>query len=295
MIITKLEGGHSNQLFQYAAGRRLAHKLSVELYMDKWWFENVIDIDTPRFYELEDYNFPQRFINRKDFALAEDTPENIKIKLYNLTKGRSKPRIKQVRQRGNGFNNEVLNLGDNIYLDGWWQDERYFKDIRPLLLDELELKPKPNHQNAEWLERIKSKNSVSVHIRRGDYVDNKLTNRFHGVLEPAYYQKALERLAKTADDKNLNLFVFSNDINWCKQNLKFKYQTVFIDADNSGAEDMRLMKNCRHNIMANSSFSWWGAWLNQNPNKVVVAPKVWFQDKQANRETSIVPPGWIRI
>lgn len=295
MIITKLEGGHSNQLFQYATGRRLAHKLGAEFYMDKWWFDNVIDVDTPRFYELQDYNFPQRFINRKDFVLAEDKPENLKVKLYKITKGRSKPRIKHVRQKGNGFNPEVLNLGDNVYLDGWWQDEQFFKDIRPLLLKETELKTKPNIQNAKWLKQIKSSNSVSLHIRRGDYVENELTKKFHGVLEPAYYQKALDYLNKMTGQKDFGLFVFSNDIDWCKQNLKFKYPTTFIDGKNSGAEDMRLMKHCKHNVMANSSFSWWGAWLNQNLDKIVIAPKAWFKDKKANAETGIVPPGWIRL
>jgi hypothetical protein len=295
MIITKLEGGHSNQLFQYAAGRRLAHKLGVELYMDKWWFENVVDIDTPRFYELEDYNFPQRFIDRQDFALVKARSESLKAKLYKLTKGRSKPRVKHIRQRGNGFNKEILSLRDNVYLDGWWQDERYFKDIRPLLLKEIELKTKPNARNAKWLKQIKDSSSVSLHIRRGDYVENKLTNKFHGVIDSAYYQKALDYLVKTTGRKNFELFVFSNDINWCKQNLRFKYTTTFVDGNNAGAEDMRLMKHCKHNIMANSSFSWWGAWLNQNPDKIVIAPKAWFKDKQANSETSIVPPDWIRL
>ncbi|HXY18120.1 MAG TPA: alpha-1,2-fucosyltransferase [Candidatus Nitrosopolaris sp.] len=295
MIITKLEGGHSNQLFQYAAARRLSNHLGVELFIDKWWFENVVNVDSPRFYELGGYNFPQRFINRSEFALVEDKPENLKAKLYKLTKGRAKPRIRHVRQRDNGFNKEVLALSDNVYLDGWWQSEKYFKDIRSILLKEIEPKTKPNVKNAKWLNQIQNSNSVSLHVRRGDYVENKLTNKFHGVVAPAYYQKALAYLAKKVGQKDFKLFVFSNDIRWCKENLKFDYPTIFIDGNNPGAEDMRLMKHCKHHVLANSSFSWWGAWLNQNPDKVVIAPKVWFQDKQANRETDIVPSDWIRI
>lgn len=295
MIIVKLEGGHSNQLFQYAAGRRLAHKLGVELFMDKWWFENVVDTDSSRLYELGDYRFAQKFIDRSDFALVEDKPDNFKVRLYQLTKGRSKPRVKHFRQKGHGFNKEVLSLPDNTYLDGWWQSEKYFKDIRPLLLKEVELKTKPAAKNVKWLKQIQSSNSVSLHIRRGDYVENKLTNKFHGTVAPAYYQKALAFLTKKTGQKDFRLFVFSNDISWCKQNLKFDYSTVFIDGQNSGAEDMRLMKHCKHNILANSSFSWWGAWLNQNPDKIIIAPKVWFQDKQANAETDIVPKDWIRL
>jgi hypothetical protein len=295
MIIVKLEGGHSNQLFQYAAARRLAKHLNTELYMDLHWFSTVADIDSPRFYELGDYRLAQRFIDRKNFAPVEDRPDNIKAKLYNLTKGRTKPRIKTYRQKGHYFNEEFLSLPDNIYLDGWWQDERYFKDIRPLLLDDTELKTKPTPKNARWLEQIKKSNSVSLHVRRGDYVTNKRTNKYHGVLKPEYYQKALDFLARKAGRKDFSLFIFSNDMKWCKQNLKFSYPTTFIDAGNSGAEDMRLMKHCKHNILANSSFSWWGAWLNQNEDKIIIAPKIWFQHKQDNRETGIVPDSWIRI
>lgn len=295
MIITKLEGGHSNQLFQYAAGRRLAEKLGTQLYLDKYWFGTVADSDTPRFYELGDYKFQQKFIDRRAFALAEDKPPTMKSRIYDLTKGRAKPRIKHFRQRGNGFNREVLDLPDNTFLDGWWQDERYFEDIRPTLLREVELKKPASGVNAEWLEQIKKSNSVALHVRRGDYVSNPLTKKFHGVLKPAYYKAALGQLAKLTSKTDFRLFLFSNDIDWCKKNLKFNHPISFIDANNSGAEDMRLMKHCRHNIMANSSFSWWGAWLNQNPNKVVIAPKVWFQDKQANRETNIVPKDWIKL
>jgi hypothetical protein len=295
MIITKLEGGHSNQLFQYAAGRRLAHKLGVKLYMDKHWFSTITEGDTPRFYELDGYKFEQNFIDKNSFALAEKKPQNLKVKLYNLTKGGSKPRIEHIRQHGNSFNKQILDLGDNVYLEGWWQDERYFKDIRPLLLKEIELRTRPNTKNAAWLKQIKSANSVSIHIRRGDYVTNEAAKKFHGLMGPAYYQKALDQLNKKTGQSNFKLFVFSNDIEWCKQNLNFKYATAFIDGYNSGAEDMRLMKNCKHNIMANSSFSWWGAWLNQNPDKVIIAPKVWFLDKKANSETEIIPDNWLRI
>lgn len=295
MIIVKIEGGHSNQLFQYAAGRRLAHRLGVDLYLDLWWFDQIEEIDTPRPYELADYSFPQRFITRTDFALVEDKPDDLKAKIYNLTRGRSKPRIKAYRQVGHGFNEAVLDLPDNTFLDGWWQDERYFKDIRPILLKETELKNKPNARNARWLKEIKDSNSVSIHVRRGDYVTNHLTNKYHGVLPMSYYERALETLVKKTGAKDFKLFVFSNDMEWCKRNIKFKFPTIFVDGHNVGPEDMRLLKHCKHNISANSTFSWWGAWLNQNPEKIVIAPKTWFQHKEDNAATGIVPPEWIRI
>jgi hypothetical protein len=295
MIIVKLEGGHSNQLFHYAAGRRLADHLGVDLLLDKSWFTNVIQGDTVRIYELQDYKFKQKFIDRDQFALVENKPEDFRAKIYKFTKGRSKPRVKHYRERGHSFDKMVLKLPDNTFLDGFWQNEKYFKDIRSTLLEEVDLKTKPSSKNAKWLNQIRSSNSISLHIRRGDYVENKSTNKFHGVMSPEYYQKGLTLLAKKTGQKDFKLFIFSNDIEWCKQNLKFNYPVTFIDGNNSGAEDMRLMKHCKHNIMANSSFSWWGAWLNQNPDKIVIAPKAWFQDKEANKETDIVPPGWVRL
>jgi hypothetical protein len=295
MIIVKLEGGHSNQLFQYATGRRLAEHLGVELFMDNHWFSAITEDDTSRFYELGDYKLPQKFISRDSFALVEDKAEDLKARFYGLTKGRLKPRVKHIREKGHLFDTSILDLSDNVFLDGYWQNENYFKDIRPLLLKQTELKTKLNAKNSNWLKEVKDSYSVSLHIRRGDYVENKNTNKFHGVMSIDYYKKALEFVAKNTSQKNLKLFVFSNDIDWCKQNLKFAFPTTFIDGKNSGAEDMRLMKHCKHNIMANSSFSWWGAWLNQNPDKIVIAPKIWFQDKQANAETDIVPRDWIRL
>jgi len=295
MIIVKLEGGHSNQLFQYAAGRRLAHKLGAELYMDKYWFKAVVEGDTNRYYELGDYKFEQKFIDRQRFALVENNPDNYKARLYNLIKGKAKPRIKNYRQSGNYFDKKVLSLPDNTYLDGWWQDERYFKDIRPLLLREIELKKPASGRNEVWLKQIKNSHSVSLHIRRGDYVTNAMTKKFHGLLSIEYYRKAIKFLQKKTDLKEFQLFVFSNDIEWCKQNLDLGFPTTFVKGNKKGSEDMRLMKHCKHNILANSSFSWWGAWLNQNAHKIVIAPKLWFQDKKANQETDIVPDSWIRL
>lgn len=295
MIVVKLEGGHSNQLFQYAAGRRLALKLGVELLMDLSWFNSIAQGDTQRIYELGEYKIKQNFITNDKFALAKDEPENIKVKLYKITKGRRKPRFIQYREKNHSFDKDVLKLPDNIYLDGFWQNEKYFKDIRPTLLNELELQRPPSAKNGTLLKQIKTSNSVSVHIRRGDYVTNTATNKFHGVMSLDYYRSALNLLKEKNSSKDLHLFIFSNDIGWCKQNIKLGGQTTFVEGNKKGAEDMRLMKHCKHNILANSSFSWWGAWLNENPDKIVIAPKIWFQDKKANEETEIVPDSWIRI
>ena len=295
MIVTRLQGGHSNQLFQYATGRCLAMRLGVELYMDTQWFSTIAEGDTPRVYELDHYVFDQKFIDRGDFTLIEDAPTPSKRRLRFFARRPDTPALDHCRQSGHGFDGRILQLPDNSYLDGWWQDERYFKEIRQTLLEELDLRDPVAGKDAEWLRQIRNGISVSLHVRRGDYVANPATKRFHGTLGISYYEAALERLAELTGQPNLELFVFSNDIEWCTQHLRLGYPTTFIDSGNSGAEDMRLMKHCKHHIVANSSFSWWGAWLGDHSGNVVIAPKNWFSDAQANAETEIVPPSWIRL
>jgi len=262
--------------------------------MDRQWFGAIAEGDTTRVYELDGYKLEQKFIAPESFTLAENgrRPSPLRRLLAGTPR---KPMLEHHRQQGHGFDERVLELPDDSYLEGWWQDERYFLDIRPALLEEIELKDPVAGRNAEWLRQIQNTTSVSVHVRRGDYVDNPTTRAFHGVLGIEYYAAALEHVAAVTGERDLNLFVFSNDIDWCKQSLELGYRTTFVDSGNSGAEDMRLLKTCRHHVVANSSFSWWGAWLSDHPEKVVVAPKNWFSDPAANAETEIVPPGWLRL
>ena len=294
MIVTKLQGGHSNQLFQYAAARNLAMRLGVELYMDRQWFSTIAEGDTTRVYELDGYKLEQAFIASESFTLAETRRRPSKLRRL-LAGAPPKPVLEHYRQQGHGFDDHVLRLPDDSYLEGWWQDERYFQDIRQTLLEEIELKDAVTGEDAERLRRIRDGVSVSVHVRRGDYVTNPATRAFHGVLGADYYAASLQRLAEMTGERDLELFVFSNDIDWCKQQLRLGYRTTFVDSDNSGAEDMRLMKECRHHVIANSSFSWWGAWLSDHPGKVVIAPKNWFSNPDANAETEIVPASWLRL
>lgn len=296
MIIVKLVGGHSNQLFQYAAARRLSHHLGSKLCMDLSWFkEEVPQGDTRRFYELDVYSIEQNLIGSNKFALVHDDAANLKTKIYPITKGFFKPRIKLYREPSHRFDKHVLKLPDNTYLDGFWQNEKYFIDIRPTLLKELEPTNALTSKNKQYLKDIRSSNAIAIHVRRGDYVDNIMANKFHGVMPTQYYYAALKYLKTRAVAKKLKLFIFSNDIKWCQKNLQFSDPTVFVEGNKKGSDDMRLMKHCKHNVLANSSFSWWGAWLNENPTKIVIAPKQWFQDKKANAETEIIPKSWIRL
>lgn len=296
MIVVKLMGGHSNQLFQYATGRRLADHLGVKLYMDKSWFTTIAQGDTLRTYELGQYKISQDFIASTRLALVKNLNDtSIKAKVYSYSKGLLKTRLVHYREKGHGFDPGVLKLDDNTYLEGFWQNENYFKDIRPKLLKEIELITELREEEKQVLDKIKATESISLHVRRGDYVSNPDASKFHGLTPVDYYRKAVKTIQSKLRQKSFHIFVFSNDIAWCRHNLKLDLPTTFVEGNKAGAEDMRLMKHCKHNILANSSFSWWGAWLNQNPAKVVIAPKIWFQDKQANRETQIIPEPWIRL
>jgi hypothetical protein len=294
VIVAKLQGGHSNQLFQYATARCLAVRRGAEVRLDAHWFGSIAEGDTPRSYELDGYRFDQRLIQPERFDLADDWSRAGRRLRFPALKPRRRT-LRRYRQEGHGFDPRVLDLPDDTYLEGWWQDERYFEEIRPLLLEELELRDPPTERDVDWLRLIRDGASVSMHVRRGDYVTNPAARAFHGVLEPSYYHAALARLIEVSSERRVTVFVFSDDLDWCRRELRFEHPTSYVDSGNTGAADMRLMKHCKHHIVANSSFSWWGAWLSDHPRKVVVAPVTWFADAQANVETEIVPASWVRV
>ncbi len=291
MIVTRLMGGLGNQMFQYAAGRRLANTHKTTLSMDLSWFDNTNQVDTPRFYELDCFNVAEDFIDPADYLLIENT-SGIKQKIRAYTKDLNKPKLKLYAEKFYQFDKTVLDLPDNTVLEGYWQTEKYFADIRDVLLKDFGFNNQPSSKNKQLLDKIKKTESVSIHVRRGDYVTNKNANAFHGTKEQAYYDAALEPILKHA---NLpSLFVFSDEPEWCKKNLKFDMPTTYVIGNKKGSEDMRLMMHCKHNVIANSSFSWWASWLNQNPKKIVVAPKKWFNDSSINTK-DVIPESWIKI
>lgn len=180
----------------------------------------------------------------------------------------------------------------NSYLEGFWQSEEYFKDIRRILLKDFTLKKET--QNFLKFKRLVAKtNSVSIHFRRGDYVKRTVTKKYHGTLNLDYYCKAVELIRKKI--KTPLFFVFSDDSLWAKNNFRIKQPITFISGSYklTNPEELILMSLCKHNIIANSSFSWWGAWLNRNRHKIVLAPKRWFRKKRA--ESEIVPQAWIKV
>lgn len=286
-------GGIGNQLFQYATGRALALKHNTELKLDLSLLNaDPKNVYTKRELELPVFNIKAQIANEKELKLFEkkSTLKKIIFKLFQNFFSN----YFIANQDGFEFNKAVLSYPNNTYLNGYWQTEKYFSDIREVLLKELVVKKEMNTECILMKEQILSSNSVSLHIRRGDYVSDKSASEFHGTLPLEYYFKAISYL----NQKHLNLkvFIFSDDMNWVKAHLKLENECVYVDF-NTGENsvfDMYLMSICNHNIIANSSFSWWGAWLNQNLNKTVIAPVFWFADKSLNTK-DLIPSSWIKL
>jgi len=289
MIIVKLMGGLGNQMFEYAAARSLANMKHVDLKLDLGWFD-IKQVDTLRPYELKDLNTTKHSISATDFKLLDDN----KVSRLKLRLSKNSNSLINYTEQYFQFNRRVLSLPDYSYLDGYFQSEKYFHNIRDLLLSEFTPSYKLSkkvQQDLSWIN--KTKNSVSIHIRRGDYVNNVNAASFHGTSPLDYYYKALREIQAKIKG-NLTVFVFSDDQTWCKNNLKLDYETHFINSATRSFDDMWLMSHCNHNVIANSSYSWWGAWLNKNPEKVVIAPKDWFTDKSIDTK-DLIPSTWQRI
>lgn len=290
MIITNLIGGLGNQLFQYAAGKALALRHGTEIKMDISGFIT---------YKLHNYSL-QHFNLEQDFA----TPEEV-IKLtsvnrlhYNLNKKYFKNvfRLNTIVEKKNVFNEKVLGAPKNTYLYGYWQSEKYFSDVADVIRKEVTVIHELAGKNLEIASQMKNSNAISLHIRRGDYVTDNYTNKIHGTCSNEYYTKAIAYLtSKVADPV---FFIFSDDPDWVAKNFAISAPKIFVTHNNAATnyEDLRLMSLCRHNIIANSSFSWWGAWLNSNPDKIVIAPKIWYADTVRNQTTEhLVPSNWLRL
>ncbi|QTD37470.1 alpha-1,2-fucosyltransferase [Polaribacter batillariae] len=267
MIIVRILGGLGNQMFQYAYAKALEQqgctvKLDVSAFK-KYKLHGGYHLDK---YKI-DLKYASNFTNLMS-----------KITFFQHKKEKSLL-----------FDASLKSLKGNKYVKGYFQTEKYFSEIRTILLEQFTIIDELSTSTKNYKKQILEANtSCSLHIRRGDYVSDKKANTVHGTCSLDYYEKAIKLIKK--EHKEVHFFIFSDDISWTKENLTLE-NAIYIDHKTIPHEDMYLMSICNHNITANSSFSWWGAWLNTFENKTIIAPKQWF----VNKENEIACENWIKI
>ncbi len=276
MIVTRLIGGLGNQMFQYALGRKLAFRHGVELKLDTTGFE---------VYKLHNYAL-------SNFNVADTLATGDELKRFRPGEdGKTDGTV--INEKDLSFDATVLDAPADCYLFGYWQCEKYFADIAQILRQEFAPRAELTGTDRELVAQMRASESVSIHVRRGDYVSNPQTNAVHGVCDLAYYDKAVGELQQRGAT---HYFVFSDDPVWCQSNLKLPGPMTVIshNGPDRNFADLYLMSQCKQHIIANSSFSWWGAWLDENPNKLVIAPSRWFVTDEYNAK-DIVPESWLRL
>jgi Glycosyl transferase family 11 len=301
MIIVTIKGGLGNQLFQYACGRALALRNKDILKLDISGYSQK-NSDTLRSYSLWKFHIIESIATQTEISSFKD-PHNLFSKFYRKIKTKL------------GFANiefipRTLTLKGNVYLNGYWQTEKYFADCAETIRREFTLKDPLGPAAQRFADMIDAAGTaadaiepatISLHVRRGDVARDAWKNPYYGITTPEYYARALERAREEISRRNgsgaapIRVFVFSDDIEWTRRNIAIPFPTTYIEGPGiADYEELMLMSRCRHHIIANSSFSWWGAWLDPRPDTIVIAPKEWIR-KRKRQHKDICPDSWLRV
>ena len=289
MVIVKVLGGLGNQMFQYAVAKAVAYKRGDIFKLDITGFKTC---KLHKGYRLNLLNIEENIADDDEIKKLKGYDGILRKILNRVGIELSRPSSYYQEREITVFDSNIFNYKDSIYLDGYWQNEEYFIDIRNILLKQFVPKNDLSETAKNFLRKIKATNSVSLHVRRGDYIRNPKALEVHGVCSIEYYKKAVNLIYSKV--RNPVFFVFSDDMEWCRKNLHFLKKVTFVEGTGNEIEDVYLMKNCKHNIIANSTFSWWGAWLNENKGNIVVAPKKWFS-KEEWRKLTLACKGWVKL
>lgn len=276
MITVQLSGGLGNQMFQYALGRRLSIEHSAPLLLDL----SKLKHDKQRTYRLHVYHLETHKIIEKN---------SIVTKTINRLFPKKNCTYKEPHFH---FDENVFKQKTGTF-DGYWQSERYFQEIRQVLLEDFTLKAPLRPRVQQWDDLITNCESVAIHIRRGDYTVLK-NKAIHGLVSITWYMRSLQYMQ--AHLKQPIFFFFSDDMNWVQENFPSLPDSFYFDASRRGfeQEELYLMSRCKHQIIANSTFGWWASWLNRHEKKMVIAPNKWFADSHLNTQ-DLIPASWIKV
>lgn len=291
MVIVKLDGGLGNQLFQYAMGKALSQRRGAVLKLDPSGLANP-DYRTRRRYELAPFHLPEALATPAEVAaLTRSRPRLLDRLMPWRTPRRPDSLVVEPHYH---VDPAMLELPGKVYLSGYWQSERYFADVAPTIREAFTMTDPPTGANAELVEQIVATQAISLHVRRGDYLTDPAVLAMHGVCSPDYYAQAVAYMAERVT--GLELFLFSDEPDWARANLSFAHPTHIVDINGPDQchEDLRLMSHCKHHVIANSTFGWWGAWLNPSGNKIVTAPQRWFAQDRWD-VTDLIPANWVRL
>ncbi len=290
MIVSQIIGGLGNQMFQYATGRALSHRLHDTFFLDLDGFSgyqlhqgfelsNVFQCEV----NVATRSQMQALLGWRSFSSVRRLLMKRSLKWARGHRVMIEPHFH--------YWSRFAEINEGCYLSGYWQSERYFKPIENIIRQDFKFNHLLKGVNLDLAQQMTEVNSVSLHVRRGDYASDANTNHTHGLCPLDYYRDAILYIAQNTVAPSF--FIFSDDIEWCREHLKLSFPATYID-HNKGSNsycDMQLMSLCHHHIIANSSFSWWGAWLNTRLDKIVIAPKQWFAN--GNRTDDLIPAEWL--
>jgi len=299
MVTVFFRGGLGNQMFQYALGLNLAKKNNTELFLDTVHVSDRFPRTnfTHRTFDLPDvFEVAPRFTALSRVASAVPIPGvwlGLDLLGMNIKERLGGRKILYEDER-KGFDAGVLDARGNLILYGRFENEKYFSDVADEVRAAFHFRHTLDGVAAEVAREIARVNSISLHVRRGDFVGSKKVEKIMGKTGAPYYERAADHVAAYVKDPHF--FIFSDDIAWCKENIKLRYPATYVESNSAGpkgAHHLQLMSLCKSHIIANSTFSWWGAWLDPNPRKIVIAPKQWLADEKFVRE--VVPENWVKF
>lgn len=287
-VVVRLMGGLGNQMFQYATAKALALRIGAELQLDLSWFGN----DPNRQFALGSFAIKAHLQKQRKRKPQGNNLYTRVLRKFGFP--REKQGIPVFRETSALYDPMFEKIQQPVFLDGYFQSENYFVPFRQQIMEEFIIREEPSPAASQILRQILSTDAIALHIRRGDYVTNPIASAYHGTCSLDYYHAGLDRVTEGLSKPHC--FVFSDDPYWVRENFKPNIPMTLVDIHRTDQahEDLRLMMTCQKFVIANSSLSWWGAWLSSCDGKKVVAPLNWYQN--SDKDTSdLIPKTWLRL